>query len=156
VAIDFSQASNDALDAALELSRHHQGRLHLVHVVPDASHTPWMVEAAGIDFEELQQRFVADAEKQLVEFAASHNLDPLNVTTAVVVGPPATELVRYATDHAGNVIVLGSHGHGVVRRFLLGSVAERVLRQAACPVMVVPHRLLRLTPVEMKTASGVA
>ena len=65
------------------------------------------------------------------------------MTTAVVVGAPANEIVRYAEAHHADVIVLGSHGHGLVRRFLLGSVADKLVRQAPCAVLVVPHRTLR-------------
>jgi hypothetical protein len=46
-------------------------------------------------------------------------------------------------DHHADLIVVGSHGHGAVRRFLLGSVADRVFKSSACPVMVVPHGALR-------------
>ena len=56
---------------------------------------------------------------------------------------PANEIVRYAETHGADVIVLGSHGHGLVRRFLLGSVADKMVRQAPCAVLVVPHRTLR-------------
>ena len=65
--------------------------------------------------------------------------------------------VKWDANVYGSVqwLVLGAHGHGVLRRFVLGSVAERVLRLATCPVMLVPHRLLRMTPFEVKAASGV-
>ena len=75
--------------------------------------------------------------------AVSHALDPSHVTTAVVVGAPANEIVRYAEAHHADVVVLGSHGHGLVRRFLLGSVADKIVRQAPCALLVVPHRTLR-------------
>ena len=72
-----------------------------------------------------------------------------------MVGTAAIEIARYANEHAADVIVLGSHGHGVVKRYMLGSVAERVIRQATCPVLVVPHRTLRPTSFEVRAASGV-
>ena len=59
------------------------------------------------------------------------------MTTAVEVGAPANEIVRYAESTAPTSIVLGSHGHGLVRRFLLGSVADKLVRQAPCAVLVV-------------------
>ena len=60
-----------------------------------------------------------------------------------MVGAPAIEIVRYAEQHRADVVVLGSHGHGLVRRFLLGSVADKMVRQAPCAVLVVAHRTLR-------------
>jgi nucleotide-binding universal stress UspA family protein len=154
-AVDFSDTSMDTLDVALELIRARHGRLHLLHVVADVFHTPGLVRAPGIDWDELQANWIEEARRRLVAFAASHNLDPQRVTTAIAVGPAAAQIVRYANDHAANAIVLGSHGHGIVRRFVLGAVADRVLRQANCPVMLVPHRTLRPTSFEIKAASGV-
>jgi nucleotide-binding universal stress UspA family protein len=154
VAVDFSEASGDTIEAALELARGQQHRVHLLHVVADATRSFGITEAPTIDWPEVQRQWVDRARTNLVGLAASLKLDPQRVTTAVEVGPAAAQIVRYADEHAAQVIVLGSHGHGLVRRFMLGSVADRVLRQASCPVMVVPHRSLRLTSVEVKAASG--
>ena len=52
----------------------------------------------------------------------------------MVVGDPATEIVRVAADHSADVIVMGTHGRTGLSRLLLGSVAEAVLRKAPCPV----------------------
>jgi nucleotide-binding universal stress UspA family protein len=154
-AIDFDQSAKHALDMARELVRHRRGRLHLLHVVPEVLHTPWMVQAAGIDFGLLQQRWRDDAGKQLRAFVASQRLDPNDVTSAIVVGAPHAEIVRYASEHAADAIVLGSHGHGSVRRFVLGSVADRVIRQASCPVLVVPSRAPHPAQQELNVASGI-
>lgn len=144
IAIDFSENASDAVNAAREAIRHRPAaRLHLLHVVPDVFHTPWMVESAGVDFEAIQQRWIEEAEQKLVMLAASLALDPLHVTTTVGVGSPAAEIVRYASERPADLIVLGSHGHGLIRRFMLGSVADRVIRHATCPVLVVPHHSLR-------------
>jgi nucleotide-binding universal stress UspA family protein len=78
-------------------------------------------------------------------------VDPYRVSAEVVVGPAAFEIVRYANERAADVLVLGSHGRGVIRRFLLGGVAERVLREAGCPVLIVPDRSLRVTAAEVRT-----
>jgi universal stress protein A len=154
-AIDFDQSANDAIDMARELVRPRRGRLHLLHVVPDVLHTPWMVQAAGVDFELLQQRWRDDAWKQLRAFVATQRLDPGGLTTAVVVGAPHAEIVRYASEHAADAIVLGSHGHSSVRRFVLGSVADRVIRQASCPVLVVPRRSPPPAEQESNAATGI-
>ena len=155
VAVDFSETSADTLGAALELAHSDQHRLHLVHVVQDVFRTGGTVEMPTVDWLEVQRSWIEDARRQLIQLAALCNLDPQTVTIAVTVGQPAAEIVQYANQHAADVVVLGSHGHGVVRRFMLGSVADRVLRQASCPVMLVPHRTLRLTSFEVKAASGI-
>ena len=139
-AVDFSQTSCDVLAAALDLAGGAADRVRLLHVVPHVVQTPWVVDAAGLDVEDLQRQWVADAETQLAELARVLRLDPARLGTDVVVGPAAPEIVRYAAAHGADAIVVGSHGRGVIGRFLLGSVAERVLRDAACPVLVVPDR----------------
>jgi nucleotide-binding universal stress UspA family protein len=155
VAVDFSETSADTVKTALELARGQQPRLHLLHVTGDALHMLGVTEAPGVDWAQVQHQFIEEARAKLLDLAASCALDPQLVTVAVEVGPAAPEIIRYAAAHDAQLIVLGSHGHGVVRRFLLGSVADRVLRQAACPVMLVPHRSIRLTSFEVKAASGV-
>lgn len=154
-AVDFSEGSNEAVLAAIELARPRHGRLHLVHAVPDVFNSPWMVESAGVDLQGVQQRWIEDARDHLERTAADRPLDAGALTTAVVVGHPAAEIVRYAIDQGADVIVLGSHGHGAIRRFMLGSVAERVMRHAPCPVMVVPHEALRATAFDEKAAAAV-
>ena len=156
VAVDFSETAGDTLDAALELARDREGQVHLLHVVPDLFTSMEFAEAPTLDWQAMQRDSIEKARTQLVALATERPLDPQRVTIAIEVGPPASEIVRYANEHGVHLIVLGSHGHGVVRRFILGSVADRVLRQASCPVMLVPHRTFRTRGVEARAASGVA
>jgi nucleotide-binding universal stress UspA family protein len=139
VAIDFGDMCDDVVDVAVDLGRHYQGCLHLVHVVPDASDMPWMPEAAGMDCPELEQRYLEDARLRLAAFATSHDLDRADVSQAVLAGEPATRIVDYAATQRASAVVLGSHGCSPVCRLLMGSTAARVLRHATCPVVVVPH-----------------
>ena len=155
VAVDFSDTSVDTIEAAIELARGQQERVHLLNVVPDVLHTLGITEAPGVDWAEVQRNAIDQARNQLLGLAASCKLDPRKVKLAIESGPAAAEIVRYADQNAASAIVLGSHGHGRVRRFMLGSVADRVLRAASCPVMLVPHRALRMTSFEVKAASGV-
>ena len=144
IAVDFSDSTPDALEAGLALAAAATGsRIHLLHVVPSATPPLWTDEPALPDLRAAEQTWTAAAQKQLTTLAEGHALDPAQVTTFVGVGAPASEIVRYAEARRADVVVLGSHGHGVVRRFLLGSVADKVVRQAPCAVLVVAHRTLR-------------
>ena len=144
VALDFSDSTADALDAALSLAGADAGaRLHLLHVVPSAMPPLWTDEPPALDLRSVEQAWSDSALDQLTRLAASQPLDPGRVATAVEIGAPANQIVRYAEEHGADVIVLGSHGHGLVRRFLLGGVADKVVRQAPCAVLVVAHRTLR-------------
>ena len=144
VALDFSDSGADALDAALALtSGDATARMHLLHVVPDPVPQIWSDEMPQVDLRGIEQAWRDGALTQLAALAAQRALPPDGVVTAVSTGSPAEEIARYAGAHGADAIVLGSHGHGLVRRFLLGSVADRLVRVAPCPVLIVPHRALR-------------
>jgi universal stress protein A len=150
-AVDFSETSCEVVQAALALARDGDGHVCLVHAVPHVIQTPWVVDASGLDIDDLQDQWVAEAETQLACFAATLRLDPRRVSAEVVVGPAAFEIVRYANQRGAEVLVLGSHQGGAIRRFLIGSVAGRVLREAGCPVMFVPDRARRGAVREVRT-----
>jgi universal stress protein A len=142
-AVDFSETSCEVVQAALALARDSDGHVCLVHAVPHVIQTPWVIDASGMDVADLQRHWVTEAETQLINLAAMLRLDPRRVSVEVVVGPAAFEIVRRAQELGADLLVLGSHGKGVIWRFLLGSVADRVLREAGCPVMIVPDRSVR-------------
>jgi nucleotide-binding universal stress UspA family protein len=155
VAVDFSDTSADTIAAALAIGRDHHARIHLLHVVTDVFRTYGTVEAPSVDWTHVQRDMIEQARTELIALASACKLDPIDVTIAIETGDATSEILRYAEAEHAQLLVLGAHGHGVIRRFVLGSVAERVLRLATCPVMLVPHRLLRITPFEVKAASGV-
>ena len=143
-ALDFSDSAPDALDAALALAAAGpDSRLHLLHVVPDPVPPLWSDELPPPDVPAVERAWFEGALAQLTSLAVSRALDPGGVTMAVEMGAPADAIARYATSHQADVIVLGSHGHGTVHRFLLGSVADAMVRHGACAVLIVPHRTLR-------------
>ncbi len=76
----------------------------------------------------------------VLEFLEEALPDDVSVGTAVEAGDPARTIVRYADDHGVDGIVVGSHGREGVARYLLGSVAETVVRRAAVPVTVINDR----------------
>lgn len=152
-AIDFSETSDDALLIACQLASSHGSELHLLHVIPDARQQAWSIEAPGLDFSALQQESIADAERMLGERALPVTTPPPAVVRKVVAGMPASrEIAQYAATHGADLIVVGSHGYGPVRRLVLGSVADRVVRMAPCPVLTVPHQTLRATSPEWVAA----
>lgn len=143
-AIDFSETSDDALRVACEVASSHNSELHLVHVIPDARQQAWSVEAPGLDFSALQQESMADAERMLEARTVPVTAQLPHVVRRVVAGlPAAREIAQYAASHGVDLIVVGTHGYGPVRRLVLGSVADRVIRLAPCPVLTVPHHTLR-------------
>lgn len=124
IATDFSDSAEAAFRVAVQYARALHARLHLLHV-----HRSGETEVT---------RLLADA-------AARVGSD-VPVTVAGTGGDPADEILRYATRHPIDLIVVGTHGRTGVSHFLLGSVAERVMRGARCPVLVVPAGLATPTP----------
>lgn len=133
VAADESAFAARAADVALELARSLGAELAFMHVID-----PSLVSApeSGIPAGQLIALAEQDGRRLLAAFSqrASAQPPPLEF---IHVGKPATEIVKAAKDWPADLIVIGCHGRGGVKRVLLGSVAETVMRQAACPVLVV-------------------
>lgn len=140
VATDLNEASRHAVAAAVRLAREQQASLHIVNVVLDPTSQPWAAEAYGIDLadmvDDMRRRGLQAIRRMIGEIKPPLPL----VQPEVLVGPPATEIVRYAREHGIDLIVVGTHGRGPIRRAFVGSVAERVLREAACPVLIVRRK----------------
>jgi nucleotide-binding universal stress UspA family protein len=80
------------------------------------------------------------SKKELAAFVEKHLAKSgLSVVSDVALGRPFMEIIRYAKDNQMDLIVLGTHGRSGLRHVLLGSVAERVVRKAPCPVLTIRH-----------------
>ena len=87
-----------------------------------------------------EKRLLDEAKKQLPTFRAVELEADLQVDTQVLNGGPAHEIARAAQELACDLVVIATHGHTGLKHFLLGSVAEAVVRHAICPVLVVRER----------------
>lgn len=129
VPIDFSGKSVEAVTTALELVEDRSG-VHAVHVVvPLGNISPGMKWGA---IDDRSRREGAAAHFQ--QFLSEHGFE--GITTEVRVGNPGLEIADYAAETAAELIVIPSHGFSGVKRLVLGSVAEKVIRHARCPVLV--------------------
>jgi len=137
VPYDFSPHSRVALQAAVELARATSARIHLLHVVEEPSITypsiaTGVVTEGGIPVAVLEQ-----ARAALEEVGAEAKLAHQPVLPAKVVeaSSAAVGIVTFAEEIAADLIVMGTHGRTGMGHAFLGSVAERTLRQAQCPVL---------------------
>ena len=135
VATDFSQTSEHALEYARALATSFGGTLHLLHVVPDPVIASAWSEAYAYDLTGLGERLRLDAERQLAEKVQT--IRDVVVTTEALVGRPAAIIGLTAAERGADLIVMGTHGRSGVTHFIMGSVAERVVRSAPCPVLTV-------------------
>jgi nucleotide-binding universal stress UspA family protein len=146
-ATDLSEASHAAVTVAIRLAQQRDARLHLLHVVENPFHQPWLTGAEGLDFAELLRNRIQSAEYQLGILAVTLTSVTLPPISTVVIGRPADEIVRYAQDYDADLIVIATRGYGGMKRVLLGSIANRVMRQATCPVLIVPpHSMEAASP----------
>lgn len=142
VATDFSDASTAATTYAFKLARALQARLYVMHVVPEddvrvltAIRTHLLSEVTP---ETLVETFYTEADQRLKRLVQDGQVADLLQESLIVTGQPAAAIVSWATTKQVQLLVLGSHGRSGMTRFLMGSVAERVLREAPCAVLVVP------------------
>ncbi len=130
---DFSDTAQHALGYAREMAERFGAEVHVLYVVPDPAPQDWAVGAAAPVVSDLLEKWEVDAERRLGEIA----LDGIETVRAIRIGHAFVEIVRYATDNTIDLIVMGTHGRGPVKHLLLGSVAEKVVRKAPCPVLTV-------------------
>jgi len=141
VASDFSANADRALKMATELARRDQGELHVVHACRAGSYAlPPPLDLVSPMPAVATFEHIEDALKVRADRARSEGLP---VTTASLVGSPEETIVDYARQAGADLLVIGTSGLGAVAHALLGSVAEKILRQAPCPVLVVPRESAR-------------
>jgi nucleotide-binding universal stress UspA family protein len=130
IATDGSESVQRAVDVALDLSRRFDAAVHTVSIVDtdEVESSPERLQ------EEMETALKEQAEEALADVRASTDLD---VTTAVLVGRPAAEIREYAERHDADMVAMGTRGRHGENRFLLGSVAERVVRTCPMPVLTV-------------------
>lgn len=151
VPVDFSESSEAAWRTACEVASITGGHVHLIHVCREPLRQAWAVDAVTMDLDAVALEWLAEAHENLARIGAPAGRPPVPVTRAALFGFAPARIIDYARDHHADLIVMGTHGHGPLRRLLLGSVAERVLRGAPCPVMTV-----RGPRTELRSASAAA
>lgn len=139
VPTDFGSAADAALLYGRELAGRFGATLHLVHVV-DTLQIAGFPETYG----ELAAKLQADLEEAARKAIASRLLDsdgsgPRTARAVITSTAPVIGIVDYAKTHGIDLIVMGTHGRGALAHFMMGSIAERVVRVAPCPVLTVRH-----------------
>lgn len=133
VPVDFSETSDRALGYAQALAEAFGARIHVLHVIPDPHSQAWSIEATGMSLGSLMETWESDAQKRLDGL----ELGDVGGERVTKVGQPHNEIIRYAESKKSDLIVIGTHGRGAIEHMLLGSVAEKVVRTAPCPVLTV-------------------
>lgn len=139
---DFSGPAADCLQAASEMAQHFGAELVVLHVVPVI---PTLPPDPNYVFKvpEYEQYLHADAEKQLRQIRERLSAEKINVRTIIGHGSAAEEIVAAAKKENADLIVIATHGSTGWQRLVFGSVTEKVVRLAECPVLTVREPALK-------------
>jgi len=137
---DFSDLSLYALRYACDFARSHGAALHCLHVVDEAYQYLATMGPDSITIGPPPDDLVEAAWSQMSDFVTRHLSGmPFPVKSAVMIGRPFMEIIRYAREQKIDMIVIATHGRTGLKHVLLGSVAEKVVRKAPCPVLTIRH-----------------
>ncbi len=133
---DFSEGSTHALHCAVDLTRHYNAKLYILHVIYDVTraigtHVP------HISSDEVYKELNEWAEKEIEEFCMEEIRSLPDVEKKILKGIPYEEILKFADDERIDLIVMGTYGRVGLQRLVFGNTAERVVRRAPCPVMTV-------------------
>ncbi len=131
---DFSEPTLAATRYAVALAKRFDATLHLLHVIEDPLQLSPIFESIPLP---PRQSFETYAQDRLENWIPAADRDDLKLELHWFHGHPLTRIVEFAADHRMDLIVMGTHGRGPVSHALLGSVAEKVVRQANCPVLTI-------------------
>lgn len=137
VPTDFSEFSQCALRYGCELATRFDAQLHLLNVVEEIYP---LIPDPGMTFPPMESylpEIQNAAKRAILNLPPADLAGKLSVVREVITGVPFLEIVRYAREQDIDMIVIGSHGRSGLAHVLLGSVADKVVRKASCPVLTV-------------------
>jgi nucleotide-binding universal stress UspA family protein len=141
VPVDFSAASQRALAAARDLATASGATIHLLHVFETSLALGAFMDMYTPPPDEYVETLATQARARLEALLTEKQKSHSPVVVAARMGMPADEILQYAREHGAiDLIVLATSGRGRVARLMMGSVVDRIVRSAPCPVLTVhPH-----------------
>ena len=139
VAVDFSECSVAALNLAITIAKQFESSLLVLHVIHDPVDSPgfYAAKKAG---KKVFRNMEESAQEMMEDFASKHLKKFKNYDTFVLPGLPAAQIINFAQKKKVDLVTMGTHGRGGLDRLMLGSVADKVIRGAGCPVLIVRER----------------
>jgi universal stress protein A len=135
---DFSDPSYEGLKKAIEIAEHFTAEIILVHIISPIPNIMGAGSPTGFHLPVVLEEMEKQATQKIEADAASQIPDHIRSKTIVKTGRPADQIVQTALEKKAQIIVMATHGQSGWQRFVSGSVTERVVRMATCPVFVVP------------------
>lgn len=134
---DFSEPAEAALEYGKTLAQKFGARLRLLHVVPEPYSYPWGTEMSTLPLADLLAQSEDAARQRLGQLAAPLGLPAARVEIETTIGTPVDQILTCIADNKIDLVVMGTHGRGMVGHLLLGSVTGRVVRRSPVPVLTV-------------------
>ena len=138
---DFSEYSLAALQYAVSIAKQNNAELYCLHVV-DMPKEEYLTREYMVPLNVPhvpEDKLLRTARARMKRFEAENLSEIDKVTSRVLVGVPFVEIISYAREQSIDLIVIGTHGQNALAAMLLGTVAEKVVRKAPCPVLTVRH-----------------
>jgi nucleotide-binding universal stress UspA family protein len=132
IATDGSKRTQNAVDMGLKIAREQNSKVYTVYVVDTVTFTSIPMDVTWENMYQLLKEEGEEAVKTIKDNSAG-----MDVETHVLEGNPAVEITKFAADNGVDLIVMGTLGKSGIDRILLGSTAEKVIRIAGCPVLVI-------------------
>jgi nucleotide-binding universal stress UspA family protein len=136
VPTDFSESARHALTYGISFAREYRAELVVLHVVENLT-VGYASDLFPVPMAEVFQEISGYAKAELAKLGAVAREKKVEVVEHVVQGKPSAEIIRFAREAEVDMIVLGTHGKGMLDQALFGSTTERVVRRAPCPVLTV-------------------
>jgi nucleotide-binding universal stress UspA family protein len=134
VPTDFSDSARHAFSYGVSFAREYKAELVLLHVVENLT-VGYASDLFPVPLAEVFEEISGYAKVELKKLGDEARGKGLNVREMVIQGKPSAEIVRVAQEETADIIVLGTHGKGMLDKAIFGSTAERVIRRAPCPVL---------------------
>jgi nucleotide-binding universal stress UspA family protein len=136
VPTDFSDSARHAFTYGLSFAKEYGAELVLLHVVENVT-VGYASDLFPVPMAEVFQEISGYARAELAKLGEEARERSVAVQEHVVQGKPSNEIIRFASENQVDMIVLGTHGKGMLDQALFGSTTERVVRRAPCPVLTV-------------------
>ena len=142
--VDFSEPSDAALKSAVELAEQYSASIILVHAINEIDPTPspsyTLTHHLMDQIPQIMGQMTENAHKAMQDLIKNHVEERIPSEHRVVIGDPAESIVELAENEAADLIVMSTHGRSGIKGLFFGSVAEKVVRSAACPVLTMRYK----------------
>ncbi len=133
--VDFSEFTDEIIEYALDIAKKYDAELYLIHIIPNLNYfTPYESFFTPENLIVVEKNMETEVNKDFDDLMKKINGPAVKV---IKNGTPFVEIINYARSESMDLIIIGTHGRSGLEHILIGSVAERVIRKAPCPVLTV-------------------